>query len=300
MPRRAICDANVFRYLGAADIALADLRALCPGASIWLSPATVLELVSRYTEGSFEHRQAAARAMISVGTEILPDPEVYLTRDVFGLRLNEVEFDWNQAILAMAQAQDMQHLQGGVADYKAHVKRAVSLQFARSYREGVDRDFIEDMLTVQRREIPGLAEWLDTDPQTRRGCVPTLDRERARQFEEHSGSDAFMETLFAGALLRALFKTDELPPYPATEAWVERRGRARNQLEFYLRVYRRYLIRLLTAGMLPRANDWFDLEVMLYSSDDDCVIVSSDAKWASMATEEGLGHRTVVLTPRGA
>jgi hypothetical protein len=46
--------------------------------------------------------------------------------------------------------------------------------------------------------------------------------------------------------------------------------------------------------MLPRENDWFDLEILMYSASDASVIVTSDGKWRRMAEAAGLPQRILV------
>ena len=67
------------------------------------------------------------------------------------------------------------------------------------------------------------------------------------------------------------------------------------QTEFYFHMYRGYLSRLLTTGTLARNNDWFDLEILLYSAADDHVVVTTDKKWPSITLDEGVNHRIVHL-----
>ncbi len=290
-----IWDTNVFRYVGAGDLALADLQKA--GVTIWYSPATLIELASRYTDDSFEHRKAAAQAIIDSGASQLPDPETYLTRDVFGFALNEAEFDWAHAVHAMAQSAALEELQNGVADFNARVRRSVNLVFARQYRDGLDRGFVEDMLTVQRREIPGFAAWWNPDPLQRAGQTPRLTGDARTRFLADSQTPQFAAAIIEACRDRALYKTNEQLPWPPTEAWVNRLAEACGQLEFYSGIYTRYLVRLLTGGMLPNVNDWFDLEIMLYSSDDEHVIVTSERKWESLAAEAGMAQRLLRIHP---
>lgn len=62
-------------------------------------------------------------------------------------------------------------------------------------------------------------------------------------------------------------------------------------LSCYCAVYTQYLIRLLTAGALPEENDSGDVELFLYSGDDDHVVVTSEKKWKRMADAAGFGNR---------
>ena len=55
--------------------------------------------------------------------------------------------------------------------------------FARQYRDGLDRDFVQDMLTVQsREEIPGFAAWWNPDPLQRAGQTPRLTADARNRF----------------------------------------------------------------------------------------------------------------------
>ena len=134
-----IWDTNAFRNIGEGD--LPDDGGKAAGADVCYSPVSVLELASKYTEGSFEHRRNAARAMRDSDATLLVDPELYLTQ-VFALPPAEDEFDWTQAVHAMADSTTMEELQQGVADYTQHVRRRVNLGFAKSYCEGIESDLI--------------------------------------------------------------------------------------------------------------------------------------------------------------
>jgi len=289
MASRQIWDTNVFRNIGAGDLRLGDLRR--SGADVFYSPVTPLELASKYTEGSFEHRRAAARAILDSGAELLPDPELYLT-ELFRLRPAEGNFDWRQAVAAMAQSTTLEELQRGVADYGALVRRRVNIGFARSYCEGIEQDFVRDMLSLQQSEIPGFSEWYDAPE--RRGNVPQLGGAARDSFLAGTRDPMFTGELMFACLRRASFKASVPPPWPANEDWVRRLVDASHRLEFYCGVYTQYLVRLLTGGMLPRANDWFDLEILMYSESDDAVIVTSDGKWRSMAEATGMPQRVVL------
>jgi hypothetical protein len=52
---------------------------------------------------------------------------------------------------------------------------------------------------------------------------------------------------------------------------------------------------LLTHGALPEENDSGDLELFLYSTDDDHVVATSEKKWKRMADAAGFGTRVRLL-----
>jgi hypothetical protein len=284
-----IWDTNVFRNIGEGDLPPNGGKA--DGVDVCYSPVSVLELASKYTEGSFEHRRNAARAIRDSGATLLPDPELYLT-GVFGLPLAEDEFDWRHAVDAMADSVNMERLQQGVADYAHNVKRRVNVVLARSYCEGIEKDFVRDMLQIQRSEIPTFSAYYDAEPRV--GNVPRLQGVAREVFLAKMDTPLMEGELMFACAVRGQFKSSEPLPWPPTEAWVAHLAAACDTLEFYCSVYTRYVIRLCTEGMLPRANDWFDLEILMYSSSDDRIVVTSDGMWQQMAAAAGMGQRIVV------
>ena len=172
------------------------------------------------------------------------------------------------------------------------MRRRVNIGFARSYCDGIEQDFVRDLLNLQRSDIPGFSAWYDAAEH--RGNVPRLVGEARDIFLAGARDLMFTGELMFACLRRASFKAAEPPPWPPNEEWVRRLVEASHRLEFYCGVYTEYLVRLLSGGMLPRANDWFDLEILMYSESDDTVIVTSDAKWRSMAEAASMPQRVIV------
>ena len=294
MPIHKICDTNVFRYIGTGELNPDKLTS--DGSTIYYSPLTVLELSSRYNENSFEHRKAAAKAILDTKSKLLPDPETYLTRDIFGFTLSEEEFDWSHAVHAMAQSSSLEELQHGVADYNAGVRRRVNLTYVKSYRDGIDRDTVQDMLTIQKQEIPGFSTWWNPDPLSRTGNAPKLSGKNLEDFLQQTQDVRFAVGIIEACRDRALSKTNDRWPWPPTKEWVNTLAGACVKLAFYGAVYTEYVLRLLTIGMLPKVNDWWDREITIYSSSDDHIIVTSEKKWKSIATDAGFGQRVEHFT----
>ena len=192
----------------------------------------------------------------------------------------------------MADSTNMAELQHGVADNTQHVARRVNLGLARSYCEGIENDFVNDMLHIQGTEIPPFSAYYDAVPRV--GNVPRLHGAARDAFLAQMESLMLRGRLVLACGERAQFKSTEPLTWPPTEAWVAQLVAASDALDFYCSVYTRYVIRLCTEGMLPRANDWFDLEILMYSDSDDRIVVTSDAKWKQMAAAAGTAHRVVV------
>lgn len=287
-----ICDTNAFRKVGVGEYSIADLKKIAP--DLRFSPVTPLELASKYTDSSFEHRKAAAQAILDSGATLLADPESYLTQ-AFGFPLAEHDFDWMHGVHAMAQSESLEQLQTGVPDFGAGVRRNINIGLASSYCAGIELGFVSDMLHLQMTDIPGFSEWFAVEPKNRKGKVPRLTDEARERFLEQRASPEHYGSVLTACMDRAIFKSAEPAPWPPTQAWVERILAASEMLDFYCKIYTQYLIRMMTGGMLPRVNDWFDLEIMMYSRDVNHVILTADVKWHTMAKEADMGERVVLL-----
>ena len=86
MAKKVIIETHVLYDIGLNQVSIEDIRQ--PGERLFYSPSSVLELVSKLNERSFEDRKAAANAILEHGIEELPDPESHLTM-VFGYKLAE-------------------------------------------------------------------------------------------------------------------------------------------------------------------------------------------------------------------
>ena len=74
MAKKVILETHVLYDIGMKQVSIEDIRQ--PGERLFYLPISVLELVSKLDERSFEDRKAAANAILEHGKEELPDPEI--------------------------------------------------------------------------------------------------------------------------------------------------------------------------------------------------------------------------------
>lgn len=294
MPKQLILDTNVFYNLGSGALPLATIRR--PGDRLFYSPISVLELAGKWSERSFADRKAAAQAILTSGATELPDPDTFLTRDVFAYEMKRPSIALIDAVKAMAASHEMQSLIRGVEDYTEKVVRRVSVAKAEVWRQVVEGKWKNEMLALQRREIPGFDHWYQADPTTRKKQVPRLKGSSKGTFISKTKHPGWNPTLIVNCHQRALMGARKvqsaiLPTEAATTI-----ATAIASLTCYCAVYTHYLIRLFTQGALPEENDSGDMELFLYSTDEDHIVVTSEKKWKRIADAAGFGTR-VRLVP---
>jgi hypothetical protein len=133
MTTKLILDTNVFYNLGDGSLSLQKISSQ-PGEELWYSPLTVLELAGKWSSRTFNARKKAAEAILTSHARELPDPEMFLTRDIFGYTPVEAPFSFEQGVKAMAGSTTMKALVAGVEDLGARVIRRVSVPKAHTWR----------------------------------------------------------------------------------------------------------------------------------------------------------------------
>ena len=86
MAKTVILETNVLYDIGLNRIRIEDVRQ--PGEHLCYSPISIIELVSKLNNRSYEERKAAANVILKHRIDELPDPESHLTM-VFGYKLAE-------------------------------------------------------------------------------------------------------------------------------------------------------------------------------------------------------------------
>lgn len=293
MPANLILDTNVFYNLGAGSLTLA--RVCAPGETLHYSPLSVLELAGKWSSHTFHDRKAAAHAILTSGAKEFPDPDTLLTRDIFGYELKRPPVALTDAVKAMAASHEMKSLVSGVSDFTERVVRRVSVAKVQMWRNIIEGKWVNDMLSIQRREIPRFEAWHKSDPATRKRQVPRLKGAAKDTFLHSTKHPAWNMTLMINCHHRALMGARRTSsPVPATEA-ASTVDKAITSLSCYCAVYTQYLIRLLTEGALPEANDSGDLELFIYAADDDHVVATSEKKWKRIADAAGFGDRVRLI-----
>jgi hypothetical protein len=284
-----ICDTSIFRNLGEGRIKQSDIAP--PGSVLQVSPSTVFELLSRSTEGNFDHQKKAAQAILSSGAQLLPDIEAYLAKDVFGFTLRQ-GIDWLSVIRAMALARSRSELEEGFQDYERGVQTKLDLRGIEAYRATLDEYFLQRMSQLLRTHIAKYDALLARHHQ-RGTCTPRLGKEERDDFSELIENQNYFVSLTAGCIQRALSSAETGPPEPPTEDWARKLFDALDLLRLFIAGYTEYLKRAHLSGKLPEANDWIDLDFFFYSRDDQHIIVTSDKRLASLAVEAGFPQRVL-------
>jgi hypothetical protein len=290
MSNHLILDTNVFYDLGDGRLSLGQVRA-DPAERICYSPITPLEIAGKWSSRSFAARRGAAAAILSSGAVELPDTDTLLIRDIFGYTPDFQRFSFVEGVKAMARSATMSELTTGVPDYTGGVVRSVSVAAIGRWRQQVEGDWVKNHIALQSATIPGFAEWYDPDPAQRSGEVPKLKGKGKAEFLGQVRSPEFSAALIGDLQKRALLSVLRDESLSASEAKVEKYLEAITALACFCGVYREYFARLMTGGLLPRENDSGDIELFLYSTDDDRVVVTSERKWKSLAEAAGFARR---------
>jgi hypothetical protein len=282
-----ICDTNVFYNLGLGKMKPGDFAG--GSDTLFYSPVSILEISGKMTDLEFEQRRAAAKAILDHGAKQLVDPESHLTT-LFGLKLAEASFDWSHAVKGVAAAADLNALTAGVADYVDRVLRRVSVDEVGKWRCVTEQQWKDDMLRLMETEIPKFAPWYKLPKDQReKQRKPHLTGDTKKQFIKGTTTHDWLVTLINACFERSLFKADlpDEPPAGFASAYVK----AAEGVTCYCTVYTQYLIKLLTEEMMPQLNDSGDLELFLYSTNDDWVLVTAEKRWADIAARAGYSQR---------
>ena len=290
---KIIADTNIFYNIAAGRIAAKDIATA--GEKLMYSPVSVIELAGKMSDKTHSDRKAAARAILESGAEELPDTESFLTQ-TFGYPLADPPIPFVDIVKAMAASTDMAQLQSGVPDWAEFVSRTVSVTTATAWRQVTQDAWYNDMIDLMRRTIPRFSGWYDDPIKRKNRSVPSLSGEARSQFEEDTATPAWTGQLLVACQTRSFKRADasKIPKFPTKEN-AKTLYEAIDKMHCYGCVYTQYLIRLLTEKAMPDPNDSGDLELFIYSIDDDHIIASFEKKWKRLADASGFGHRVRIF-----
>ena len=283
MTKTVILDTNMLYDIGLNRVRIEDVGR--PKEHLCYSPISIIELVSKLNDRSFADRKAAAGVILKHRIDELPDPESYLTT-AFGYKLAEPAPSYSDAVQALAEGQSLEEVRSGVPDYEIRVRRCLNVPFAATWREKVEREWVDSLITLMAENIPGFQEWYAKDPEKRPSSVPKLRGEEKKKFLAGMKSRELFARIISGCQMRAFFKADEITKLREHEF-----AAVILKIECYSRMYMHYLIRLMTAGALPQQNDSGDIDLFLYSIDDDHVVATNDKRWINIAKAAGFARR---------
>ena len=287
MTKTVILETNVLYDIGLNRIRIEDVRQ--PGEHLCYSPISIIELVSKLNDRSFEDRKAAANVILNHRIDELPDPESHLTR-LFGYKLAEPAPSYSDAVRALATGQSLEEVRRGVPD-EALVRHSLHVPFTATWREKAEQEWVDSLISLMEENIPGFQKWYAKDPKKRSSSVPKLRGEKKKKFLYEMKSREWFSQVISACQMRAFFKADNNDLRVVTKQKGNKLTDAITKIEFYAHMYTYYLIRLMTEGLLPEKNDSGDIDFFLYATDDDHVVATNEKKWSALADTAGFSHR---------
>ena len=288
MAKKVILETHVLYDIGLKKVNIEDIRK--SGDRLFYSPISVLELVSKLNERSFEDRKAAANAILQYGIEELPDPESHLTM-VFGYKLAEPVPSFADAVRALAKAENLEEAQSGAPDYEHRVWRSLNVSRAMTWREKAERAWMGDLIALMKKNIPGFQKWYAKDPKKRSSSVPKLRGDEKAKFLNGLKSAELSSQVISACQMRAFAKADKDDLRVVSKQRANELAAAIPKVACFTQMYKHYLLRLMTEGLLPDKNDSGDIDFFLYSTDDDHVVVTNEKKWINIAEAAGFAQR---------
>lgn len=266
-----ICDTNVWYKIGFGDTDPKCLKA--KGYRLLATPLSLLELISKMDEANFKARRNAAKAIVEHADEILPDPEHHLAM-IWSVTTPYNTFDWDHGIKTLASATSLSHMKSGVLDSFGKTKTKVNTDYATAWR--VDRydKFVEDMLGVVD------TFWTGYKDARLNGKSIHMPREFGEMLDKGSSHPEQFVRYILATYARVLRLPEDEEIVAPRESIV---SEAMRQLNYYARVYQKYVVRLATINT-PKPNDLGDLECFLYAQDGRRVF-TFDKNWNEIAID---------------
>ncbi len=288
MAKTVILETNVLYDIGLNRIRIEDVRQ--PGEHLCYSPISIIELVSKLNDRSYEDRKAAANVILNHRIDELPDPESHLTK-AFGYKLAEPALPYYDAVLALAKGQSPEEVRRGVPDYETFVRRSLNVPFVATWREKWEQAWVDSLISLMEENIPGFQKWYAKDPKKRSSSVPKLRGEEKKRFLAGMRSEEWRAQIISACQMRAFAKANKNDLRLFSKQRAHELAAAISKMECYTHMYTQYLIRLMTEGLLPKKNDSGDIDFFLYSTDNDHVVATNEKKWIDLANTAGFARR---------
>ena len=268
METKLICDTNVFYNIANGF----DVKSFCScNEQLYYSPVTVAELIAQLATADqleFEKRRCAAKAIIDSGAIELPDPETYIA-NVFGLPVGD-SIEWGSILKMFTESSSLTEL-----------KVKVNITLAHDWWEDAKKDRYDKFLTEMKSQIGGFETWFAIRSSTSR-VKPRLKGEAKKELLDSKNQLQWMGAVLVTLKDRAMHGNANI----AQEVKAITKGDyadALNLFECYCVVYMQYFSDLLTNGHVPQANDLGDLELFLYTTDENSIIVTFEKRWLAFA-----------------
>jgi hypothetical protein len=277
-----ITDTNIWYQIASGGLIPAEIK--CGGTnSLYATPINILEIISNVSDFQFERRRNVIRAIIEHADLILEDTETYLTH-LWGFNYTRSNIQWNDILLAVDEANNLDNLRTGVLDFVRRVTRTVNVDFAHFWRTDQWNDFRLSIEEVIDQHLPGYFE------NRRNGRAIYMNQINGDNFRNLLFSDITQDEILRATYDRNILVINDLNvllttgqrTYPIS---AEIRENAYNSLRPYIFAYAQYLYRCATT-YTPQDNDWGDLEPFIYLQGDNRLF-TLEGRWIDICDDSG-------------
>lgn len=277
-----ITDTNIWYRISNGELIPGDIKNNGVN-SLYATPINILELISNVSDVQFERRRNAIRAIIQYSDYILEDTETYLTH-LWGFNYTRDNIRWNDILIAVDRATNLNNLRTGVLDFVQRLTRTVNVDFSHFWRTSQWHDFRIAIEHVIDEHIPGYFE------SRRNGRIIHMNRSDSNNFRNLLFSDITQNEILRATFDRMVYVLDDLN-IELTEQQrnfsisEEIRNNAFSSLRPYILAYAQYLYRC-ASSYAPEDNDWGDLEPFIYLQGDNRLFTFDD-KWINICIDSG-------------
>lgn len=282
---KIVFDTNVFRdvqrgTISNADMARADER--LKRELGFVSPLSLIELGSHICEEErtrFDLYHQAIQAARRLCRQALPDPEVTLRERVFGAPRDENRglspTETMEILRLISMASSYEDLvQGQITQWQgAHARVSYKSEYLKKFREDYESKYIEDMHEHVLEVV--CPDWKHKRSQ---GKMANLeDPDLRKHLVDYLGSDEFRRQFF-------WLQAERAGVHLIGESMWDKA--AFERLAPFFDAYHWILQAMINSGYNPQKNknDFNDIHFLLYLSDPDMILVSSDGGIARKAS----------------
>jgi len=289
MPTNIVADTNIYYDLAEGRAKHADI--VSGDDILFCSPLSIIEIISKMDDTNFEPRRNAIRAMLDHGAKVIPDPQSFLTQNIFGHKLNHQSPDWMDVMKGVGGAKTLKDLELGVIDRLERKVRTVSVDYMRQWREVIDEQWLQDLLDIMRDQFANFDETYKAIKEGKNSSPPKLRKEKKKSFLDFINSPEWYIEQMRALYQRSLHYAEE--PYASDPGTMtpDKFLAMLAKLVCHMGVYSEYVKSILTEGRLPALNDSGDMELMIYTVNDSHIVATAENKWPEFAKRAGFENR---------
>ena len=266
-----VADTNVWYYLSEShDKKLYKL--LQETGVLCATPVNFLEISSNINNDNFNKRRNIANTIIDKAEIFLPDNEIFVKQS-WGFECYD-KYDWRQAYMNIAKANNFNELNNGYIDNQYLVVRTFNGKLANAWRKYVYAPFCPLMIKATNYEVPNYAKKIRN-----RESIPKLnDPDKIARYD----SEDFINMIILGVWYRLVdFERKNnkiLEGCPSSERF----SNMRTNFLAYAKVFAEYSRHLATARAKPEENDAGDLENFIFLRNDNYILATAERKWINI------------------